>query len=114
MHPPRSPVRPSPTSGSECAAGGQGGTERSPRTTSDLASPLILGLIMGHAEGSTTDVSLLLRLGRDPSDQAAWEQFVARYGAKIYAWCRDWRLQEADARDVTQTVLAKLAVQMRR
>jgi RNA polymerase sigma factor (sigma-70 family) len=69
---------------------------------------------MAHSEGSTTDVSLLLRLNRDPSDQAAWEQFVDRYGAKIYAWCRDWRLQEADARDVTQTVLAKLAVQLGR
>jgi len=69
---------------------------------------------MAHSEGSTTDVSLLLRLKQDPSDQAAWEQFVDRYGAKIYAWCRDWHLQEADARDVTQTVLAKLVVQLRR
>ena len=69
---------------------------------------------MAHSEGSTTDVSLLLRLKHDPSDQAAWEQFVDRYGAKIYGWCRDWHFQEADARDVTQTVLAKLAVQLRR
>jgi RNA polymerase sigma-70 factor (ECF subfamily) len=69
---------------------------------------------MAHSEDSTTNVSLLLRLNHDPSDQAAWEQFVDRYGTKIYAWCRDWRLQEADARDVTQTVLAKLAVQLRR
>jgi RNA polymerase sigma-70 factor (ECF subfamily) len=59
-------------------------------------------------------VSLLLRLNHDPSDQAAWEQFVDRYGAKIYCWCRAYHLQEADARDVTQTVLAKLSVQLRR
>jgi RNA polymerase sigma-70 factor (ECF subfamily) len=69
---------------------------------------------MSHSEGSTTDVSLLLRLNQDPSDQAAWEQFVDRYGAKISSWCRDWHLQAADARDVTQTVLAKLVVRLRR
>ena len=66
--------------------------------------------IMPESEGSTTSVSLLLRLGRYPSDQAAWEEFVDRYGAKIYSWCRAWRLQDADAQDVTQAVLAKLAV----
>ena len=33
---------------------------------------------MPHPESSTTDVSLLLRLNHDPSDQAAWEQFVDR------------------------------------
>jgi RNA polymerase sigma factor (sigma-70 family) len=57
---------------------------------------------------------LLLRLGHSPSDQAAWEEFVNRYGAKIYSWSRAWQLQDADAQDVTQAVLAKLAVQMRR
>jgi RNA polymerase sigma-70 factor (ECF subfamily) len=42
-------------------------------------------------------------------DQRAWEEFVDRYGRKIYAWCRQWHLQDADAQDVTQTVLARLA-----
>ena len=70
--------------------------------------------IMPESEGSTTSVSLLLRLGRHPADQAAWEEFVDRYGAKIYSWCRAWRLQDADAQDVTQAVLAKLAVRLRR
>jgi RNA polymerase sigma-70 factor (ECF subfamily) len=69
---------------------------------------------MAHADGSTTDVSLLFRLNHDPSDQDAWGRFVDRYGAKVYGWCRAWRLQEADARDLTQAVLAKLAVQLRR
>jgi RNA polymerase sigma-70 factor (ECF subfamily) len=41
-------------------------------------------------------------------DQAAWSGFVARYGPKILHWCRRWRLQEADAEDVTQDVLLKL------
>ncbi len=52
---------------------------------------------------------MLGRLGRSPSDQAAWEAFVDRYGPKIYKWCLHWRLQEADAEDVTQSVLLKLA-----
>jgi RNA polymerase sigma factor (sigma-70 family) len=70
--------------------------------------------MMPESKGSTTSVSLLLRLGHSPSDQAAWEEFVNRYGAKIYSWSRAWQLQDADAQDVTQAVLAKLAIQMRR
>jgi hypothetical protein len=38
---------------------------------------------MGKAAGSATDVSLLLRLRRDPSDQAAWHDFVQRYGRRV-------------------------------
>jgi RNA polymerase sigma factor (sigma-70 family) len=67
-----------------------------------------------EAEGSTTNVSLLLRLGRRPSDQAAWEQFVDRYGGRIYSWCRAWRLQDADAQDVTQAVLTQLTIRLGR
>jgi RNA polymerase sigma-70 factor (ECF subfamily) len=69
---------------------------------------------MPEFDGSATHVSLLLRLGHNPSDQAAWEEFVDRYGAKMHAWCRAWGLQEADAQDVTQAVLAKLASLLRR
>lgn len=35
------------------------------------------------------------------------------YGGKIYRWCLHWNLQEADAQDVTQQVLTKLAARMR-
>jgi RNA polymerase sigma factor (sigma-70 family) len=57
---------------------------------------------------SRTSVTLLGRLRRDPNDQAAWNDFVARYRPQILQWCRRWRLQEADAQDVTQVVLLKL------
>jgi RNA polymerase sigma factor (sigma-70 family) len=57
---------------------------------------------------SRTSVTLLGRLRQDPKDQAAWNHFVARYEPKILQWCRGWRLQESDARDVTQDVLLKL------
>src|SRR5262245_4921659 len=62
---------------------------------------------------TSTRVSLLLRLaGPGPVDQAAWHEFVEHYGPMIYKWCRRWSLQEADARDVTQQVLLKLARKM--
>jgi RNA polymerase sigma-70 factor (ECF subfamily) len=56
-----------------------------------------------------TRTSLLARLRQAPPDQAAWAEFVDRYGRQIHAWCRRWGLQEADAQDVTQTVLLRLA-----
>jgi RNA polymerase sigma-70 factor (ECF subfamily) len=55
-----------------------------------------------------TSLTLLGRLRRDPKDQAAWSEFVARYGPRILQWCRGWGLQESDAQDVTQEVLLKL------
>jgi RNA polymerase sigma-70 factor (ECF subfamily) len=63
---------------------------------------------MSKASGHTTRLSLLARLRADPNDQAAWAEFVDRYGPQIHAWCLAWRLQEADAQDVTQNVLIKL------
>ena len=55
-----------------------------------------------------TSLTLLGKLRRDPKDQAAWSEFVARYGPRILQWCRGWGLQESDAQDVTQDVLLKL------
>jgi RNA polymerase sigma-70 factor (ECF subfamily) len=63
--------------------------------------------------GSKTSQTLLERLRRKPIDQAAWSEFVDRYGPKIYQWCCRWGLQEAEVQDVTQEVLLKLAVKMR-
>jgi RNA polymerase sigma-70 factor (ECF subfamily) len=68
---------------------------------------------MRQSSASRTSVSLLGRLRGDPGDQDAWREFVQRYAPKIYGWCRQWQLQEADAEDVTQNVLAKLASKLR-
>jgi RNA polymerase sigma-70 factor (ECF subfamily) len=68
---------------------------------------------MADAPLPTTRLTLVTRLRQDPTDQAAWEVFVDRYGRHIYRWCRQWKLQDADAEDVTQDVLAKLARKMR-
>lgn len=68
---------------------------------------------MDSDSGTRTSPTLLGRLRRAPTDQAAWAEFVDRYGRKIYGWCRTWGLQDADAQDVTQMVLARLADKMR-
>jgi RNA polymerase sigma-70 factor (ECF subfamily) len=60
-----------------------------------------------------TSASLLARLGGATLDQEAWSQLVQRYGRQVYRWCRKWKLQEADAQDVTQGILVKLAVKLR-
>src|SRR6516164_6721992 len=68
---------------------------------------------MAEFSASSTSVSLLSRIRRDATDPEAWREFVGRYAPKIYRWCRQWKLQEADAEDVTQNVLAKLAAKLR-
>src|SRR5215831_4893103 len=68
---------------------------------------------MASSPTPPTSTSLLARLRQDTTDQAAWTEFVRRYGGPIYRWCRKWHLQEADAQDVTQAVLVKLSAKMR-
>lgn len=66
---------------------------------------------MDSSISSVTRVSLLLRIrdddGRGRSE--AWVEFVERYGRQIHDWCLNRRLQPADAEDVTQDVLVRLA-----
>ena len=68
---------------------------------------------MDRLNDSATRVTLLGRLRRDPTNQTTWAEFVEHYGTKIFLWCRKWGLQEADAQDVTQNVLMKLADKIR-
>jgi RNA polymerase sigma-70 factor (ECF subfamily) len=71
-----------------------------------------LGVEKVNDSSLRTRTSLLLRLRQAPPDQQAWGEFVDRYGRQIHAWCRRWGLQEADAQDVTQTVLLQLAAKL--
>jgi RNA polymerase sigma-70 factor (ECF subfamily) len=61
----------------------------------------------------STRATLLARLRHDPMNQGAWDEFVEHYGRHIYRWCRQWQLQDADAEDVTQEILLKLAEKLR-
>ena len=62
---------------------------------------------MGRDAESETGSTLLVLL-RDPADPQAWKAFVQRYTPVVAAWCRRWKLQNADVQEVTQEVLLKL------
>jgi RNA polymerase sigma-70 factor (ECF subfamily) len=62
-------------------------------------------------DGSTS-ASLLGRL-RNLGDAQAWRAFEARYKPRLLAWCAGAGLQHADAQDLTQDVLTKVALHMR-
>ena len=64
---------------------------------------------MVDSQSDETSPTLLWRVGQGSHDQEAWEVFVACYGPKIRGWCRQRGLQAADAEDVTQDVLLRLA-----
>jgi RNA polymerase sigma factor (sigma-70 family) len=68
---------------------------------------------MGPAPSERTSVKLLELVGQEPIDQAAWQAFVDHYGPKIHGWCRQGGLQEADAEDVVQDVMLRLARALR-
>ncbi len=69
--------------------------------------------MVGDDSQMSTCTSLLIRLRQEPTDQGAWTEFVQRYGGMIRAWCQKWGLQAADADDVSQIVLLKLAHHLR-
>jgi RNA polymerase sigma-70 factor (ECF subfamily) len=68
---------------------------------------------MDHPSNLRTSATLLDRLRRPEIDQEAWGEFVRRYGPLLCHWCHHWRVQEADAQDVTQAVLTRLVVKLR-
>jgi RNA polymerase sigma-70 factor (ECF subfamily) len=66
----------------------------------------------GANDSETTRPSLLLRV-RDPRDEESWRAFVDMYAPLIVRYARSRRLQEADAADVCQEVLAQVAKSIR-
>jgi RNA polymerase sigma-70 factor (ECF subfamily) len=66
---------------------------------------------MSSPTDSRTSPTLLGRL-KDLRDQQAWAEFVHRYGPRIYRFLRRHGLQDADADDVAQVIVSKLAVRM--
>jgi len=59
-------------------------------------------------ESHATRRSLIVKL-RDPSDTAAWHEFVANYGPLVYGLARRKGLQDADANDLCQEVFRAVA-----
>src|SRR5262249_2882224 len=67
---------------------------------------------MSSSTDSQTSLTLMEKLRRHPKDAGAWDRFVRRYRPKIYGWCRERGLQEADAEDVAQGGIAILTRKM--
>jgi RNA polymerase sigma factor (sigma-70 family) len=65
------------------------------------------------ADAAPTRASLLVRI-RDAADGSAWAQFVQLYTPLIYGFARKRGLQDADAADLTQDVLAAVSRAVRR
>jgi len=63
---------------------------------------------------SDTSLTLLERLQENPGDPEAWSLFVERYQPRIRLWCLNWGMQDSDADDVAQEVLAKRFVALRK
>lgn len=55
----------------------------------------------------STRVTLLVRLKRE-GDNEAWRTFVDLYTPLVYRYCRSRGVQDADARDITQAVMASV------
>ena len=55
----------------------------------------------------STSASLLVRL-QQSEDREAWSRFVELYGPLIFHWARGTGMQESDAADLTQDVMALL------
>lgn len=60
---------------------------------------------------NSTSASLLVRL-KDPGSNAAWERFVKLYSPLLFFWARGQGMQESDAADLVQEVLAVLVAKM--
>jgi RNA polymerase sigma-70 factor (ECF subfamily) len=59
-------------------------------------------------EAPLTRASLLVRI-RDNHDQEAWQEFVRLYAPVVYGFARKRGLQDADAADIMQDVLRRVA-----
>jgi RNA polymerase sigma-70 factor (ECF subfamily) len=68
---------------------------------------------MDSSVAGGTSATLLGRLRHGTPDQAAWAEFVRRYGRLMYQWCRHWKLPESEAEEVTQAVLVRLVEKLR-
>jgi RNA polymerase sigma-70 factor (ECF subfamily) len=63
---------------------------------------------MPDQASSRTSITLIGRLAQSPADQAAWVEFLDRYGKRVFHWARAWGLQEADVQEVSQQVLTRV------
>jgi RNA polymerase sigma factor (sigma-70 family) len=66
-----------------------------------------------NSDDTTRTSPTLLRRTADWRDHDAWREFVARYDPLIQSWCREYRLDDGTAGDVSQLLWIELADKMR-
>ncbi len=66
-----------------------------------------------NSDDTTRTSPTLLGRTADWRDAAAWQEFVARYDPLIRSWCREYRLDDDLAQDVSQLFWIELADKMR-
>ncbi len=66
-----------------------------------------------NSDDTTRTSPTLLRRAADWRDDDAWREFVARYEPYIRSWCREYRLDDDLAEDVSQLFWIELADKMR-
>jgi RNA polymerase sigma factor (sigma-70 family) len=66
-----------------------------------------------NSDDNTRTSPTLLRRTADWRDHGAWQEFVARYDPLIRSWCREYRLDDELAGDVSQLFWIELADKMR-
>jgi RNA polymerase sigma factor (sigma-70 family) len=66
-----------------------------------------------NSDDSTRTSPTLLGRTADWRDHAAWQEFVARYDPLVRSWCREYRLDDEMASDVSQLFWIELAEKMR-
>jgi len=66
-----------------------------------------------NSNNTTRTSPTLLRRTADWRDHVAWHEFVARYEPYIQSWCREYRLDDDLAEDVSQLFWMELADKMR-
>ena len=66
-----------------------------------------------NSNDTTRTSPTLLRRTADWRDHVAWQEFVARYEPYIRSWCREYRLDDDLAEDVSQLFWMELADKMR-
>jgi RNA polymerase sigma factor (sigma-70 family) len=66
-----------------------------------------------NSDDITRTSPTLLGRAADWRDHDAWREFVARYDPLIRSWCREYRLDDDLARDVSQGFWIELADKMR-
>jgi RNA polymerase sigma-70 factor (ECF subfamily) len=60
-----------------------------------------------------TSLGLIERLSRERFDEAAWEDFVNRYGTILVGWARRWGAEGNESHDLAQDVMLAMVRQMR-